>query len=749
MNIIPINQQAPEPGSNLDYALKYAVIGWHVFPLWGSLNGRCRCAGLCKSPAKHPVSHLVPRGQDDATTDQVTIRRWWAQMPEAGIGVFLKPSGLVAIDIDPRNGGLLTMELLEEQHGQLVSDVLAYTQGGGEHRIFLLARDVTINLPGKLGPGVDLKRNGYIAVEPTVGTQGVYSWEASSSPLDGVIPSPLPDWIRDLSSAPVDYTVETASSRFTTPEQVGELRDALAHISSDDRDHWIRFGLALCAIGQAGFDLWDDWSRKSAKYDPVDSMRVWRSFKPGQINFESIFFTAQQAGWINPLAGGAPAPVPVESVKVAADQAVRTPEIKVFTLPGILGQVEGWINATSRKPQPAFAVQAALAFGAAVMGRRYVTTQRNWPSLYFINIGKSASGKEHAKWAVEHLLESCKMERLIGPASYTSNSGVLSALCNQPSHITIIDEFGKTLEAASVKHSARAASAMVALMEAWGRCDGTLRPQGYSTVGMSQVDIDRMNDRSVRNPALTVLAMTTPDSFFDTIGSSAARDGFLNRFLIVESEIGRQAGQHVDPAPVPQAVMDWAHEVHHQGSIVNPDIAPGMIPTPMTVPFSKTALDAFKAFERECITRMDDHDESGLAEMFGRSNEIAMRLSLIVATGCGESVIDRAHADWAIGYVLHHAERCVERLKTSVADSEFEATSNQVLSSIRKSPDGLTDREIHQKCRRFRSLDQRGRMNVLNTMVSTGDISRVEFPPASGRGGKRVAWIAVDTVDKM
>ena len=40
----------------------------------------------------------------------------------------------------------------------------------------------------------------------------------------------------------------------------------------------------------------------------------------------------------------------------------------------------------------------------------------------------------------------------------------------------VVDEFGKVLEAASVKHGARAASTMRALMEVWGRADGTLRP---------------------------------------------------------------------------------------------------------------------------------------------------------------------------------------------------------------------------------------------------------------------------------
>lgn len=748
LNVVPLDAREPEPGSPLEFALRYAALGWHVFPVWGAHDGKCRCRRLCKSPAKHPVEHLVPRGQDDATIDPATIRRWYARMPEAGVAVFLKPSGLVAIDIDPRNGGFETMDDIEARHGSLVSEVMQFTQGGGEHRLFKLASDAT-GMPGKLGPGVDVKRNGYVVLDPTHGTAGTYDWEASSSPLDGVIPSPLPDWLRNLATPEPNNPVIVESIRFVTPGQIDELRAALASMPSDDRPQWVRFGLALFPLGQAGFDLWREWSMKSAKFDPVDLIRVWRSFKPGAVNFESIFFEAQEAGWINPLSSGAPPlPTPIAQVRIAAQpDAVETPA-HLLSPPGILGQVVQWINATSRKPQPQFAVQAAIAFCATVMGRRYCTDQRNWPSLYLLNVGKSASGKEHGKWAVEHLLEACDLGHLIGPASYTSDSGVLSALHRQPSHVTIIDEFGKVLEAASIKHSARAASAMKSLMEAWGRCDGTMRPQGYSTFGMSQRDAEKMEDRQVRNPALTLLAMTTPETFFESIGSAAARDGFLNRFLIVESDIGRQVGQASGRAPVPDSVIDWAKEIHAHQGLADPDIAAGLAAVPKMVTIYKDATALFDAFERECIDLMNDHDADGLAEMFGRCNEIAMKLALVVAVASGWGAVNAEHAQWAIDYTRHYTMRTVDRLKTSVADSEFEAMGNQVLEAIRKAgEEGLTERQINQRCRRFRGIDMRGKTNLLNTLAYTGDVVRVEFPSTSGRGGKRVAWIAADKTE--
>lgn len=749
-NVVPIHHAAPEPGSALDYALRYAALGWHVFPVWPGEDGHCTCRTFCKSPAKHPISHLVPRGQDDATTDPATIRRWWGQYPDASIGVFLFPSGLLAIDIDPRNGGYFTIEIIEIQHGDLVSDVMATTQGGGQHRIFSLRSDVAVTLPGKLGDGVDVKRNGYIVLPPSKGVMGEYTWEPSSDPLEGCIPSPLPDWLRDLSAplAPSLTPEEAAGCRYCTPEQVEELRDALTCIPADERDTWINVGMALATIGASGWELWNAWSQTSAKYDRQDQTRVWRSFKRNNgRNIESVFFEAQRQGWVNPLGEMAPevAPIAIETVRL---YQVPAEQLRIVTqaqgIPGILGQVEDWINATSRKSQPMFARQAALAFGATILGRRYVTPQRNWPSLYFLNIGKSASGKEHSKWAIEALLESCQMDHLIGPSFYTSDSGVLSALLTRPSHITIIDEFGKIVDSARVKNSPRSASAMTKLIEAFSKCDGTLRPQGYSTFGMSQSDADKMNSKVVRNPALTLLAMTTPDSFFDAISSSSVRDGFLNRFLIVESDIGRQVGEHVAPTPVSEDVIQWATGRRQHQGLVNPDIAADMPADPVVVPFTTRALAVFSEFEAECVTLMNEHEHHGLDEMFGRSNEIAMRLSLTVANSCLTPVIEREHAEWAVAYVRSHAVATAERMKTSIADSEFEAASNQVLNLIRSTPkEGRTQREIYDASRKYRALDQRGRINILNTLIFSGDVAKVSIKSLSGRGRPREAYVAI------
>jgi hypothetical protein len=745
-NIIPMHN------NNLSAALAYASVGWHILPAWWIEAGKCACGNAaCKSPGKHPIPSLAPWGQKSATTAPDTIKQWWAKFPSANIAAFLEPSGLVAIDIDPRNGGLQTIDDIEAKHGPLVSDLLQFTGGGGEHRVFQLPQNN--KLPGKLGPGVDVKANGYIMLEPSNHISGgTYSWEASSDPRDGVMASPLPDWLRDLAGHAVTASnTEPVQGRVigVTEEVKAEIVQAMDAIPADDRETWLTVGMALHSIGDPNwaFYIWDSWSQQSKKYDMVDQTRVWRSFKSrglDGITYKSIFGIAKELGTVVvPMPSTEPA-VPVESINIRKMEEEYPIDPALLVPPGILKEVTDWVNQTARKPQPQFAVQTAIAFCATVLGRRFATDHGNWPSLYLLNIGLSASGKEYAKEALETLLEACSLSSLIGPSGYSSDSGLMSSLHAQPNHTTVIDEFHRVLEQASIKGNARSQGMVRALIECWGRTNGVMRSVGYSTVGATASQVKALQGRDVSNPALTVLAMSIP-SFWESIGSAAAKDGFLNRFLIVETTIGRQVGQFNGRVPVPQTVIDWAKQVRARYTgLVDPDINPDGI-NPVIVGIDSVAMSLFTAFSAECITFMDEHDADGLAEMFGRSNEMAMKLALIIALGNSGSIVRARDAEWAIQYVKTYALRTVYRLKTCMADGEFEASKKQVLQLILMSgEEGMTVRDINTSSRRFRGMTQRQQIELLNSMAFLGEIQQVTFPPESGRGKARQAWVAVE-----
>jgi len=751
--VLPMHQNP-----RLSAALAYASIGWHILPCWWANGDKCACGNAeCKSPAKHPIAKLAPWGQNSASTDAERIKVWFEQYPDANIAAYLEPSQLVAVDIDPRNGGLQTIDDIEAKHGPLVSDLMQFTGGGGEHRVF--SRPSNTQMPGKLGAGVDVKANGYIMLEPSNhASGGKYLWEGSSDPRDGIIASPLPDWLRDLAAPkPVGSPDEPVQGRVMaiSEDTKDELIEAMQAIPSDNREVWLKVGMALQSIGDPNwaFQVWDGWSSSSSKYDHVDQMRVWRSFKAkglDGVTYKSIFGIAKELGTtIVSLNSGSPVEpaVPVESVNIRKMEEQYPVDPSMLMPPGILRDVTDWVNATARKPQPQFAVQTAIAFASTVLGRRFKTDHGNWASLYLLNIGLSASGKEYAKEALETLLEACSLSTLVGPSGYSSDSGLLSSLHSQPSHLAVVDEFHRVLEQASIKGNARAQGMVRALIECWGRTNGVMRSVGYSTVGATAAQVKALQGRDISNPSLTLLSMSIP-SFWESIGSASAKDGFLNRFLIVETTIGRQVGQFNPSVPVPQSVIDWATQIRARYTgLVDPDTNP-MGVSPVLVGIDASAMALFNSFSAECIDLMDEHDKDGLAEMFGRSNEMAMKLSMSLALGRSASTVAASDAQWAIQYVKTYALRTVYRLKTCMADGDFEAAKKQVLHLIVSTPlidQGRSVRDLNKTSRRFRGMDQRQQMNLLNSLAFIGEIQQVTFPPENGRGKPRVAWVAVES----
>jgi hypothetical protein len=73
------------------------------------------------------------------------------------------------------------------------------------------------------------------------------------------------------------------------------IRTALFTISSDGRDVWVAVGQALQAhYGDAGRDLWDEWSATSPKFDPKTQERVWRSFRGSGRSIATLFYHARR-----------------------------------------------------------------------------------------------------------------------------------------------------------------------------------------------------------------------------------------------------------------------------------------------------------------------------------------------------------------------------------------------------------------------------------------------------------------------
>jgi putative DNA primase/helicase len=227
-------------------ALQYAALGLSVVPVHSIKDdGRCTCKDgkSCTSRGKHP---RTARGIRDATRDPAEIESFWAKWPDANIGIATgRPSGIAVIDIDPRNGGLETIEHLEADLGALPTTPMAFTGGGGAHLIFNLPA-ITVR-KAAAGPGIDVLGDGCMMVAPpSCHVSGEsYSWEQGLTP-DDVRPANLPrKWLERLGGGKATPVVPVASSAGAVSQ--GQRNTHLTSVAGGSR----RAGLSQTAITAA------------------------------------------------------------------------------------------------------------------------------------------------------------------------------------------------------------------------------------------------------------------------------------------------------------------------------------------------------------------------------------------------------------------------------------------------------------------------------------------------------------------
>jgi Bifunctional DNA primase/polymerase, N-terminal/Primase C terminal 1 (PriCT-1) len=183
--------------TTLDAAFEYASRGLPVFPVYAVSPFRdrfvcfCTKGQRCKDAGKHP---MTPHGFKDATTDPATVRYRWATAPNANVAIACSRN-CVVLDVDPRHGGDVALDQLEQRHGSLPRTWTAKTGGGGLHYYFQAGEDIR-NSAGKVGQGIDIRgAGGYVVAPPSRHISGgSYEWATGRAPTDVAL-AIMPPWL--------------------------------------------------------------------------------------------------------------------------------------------------------------------------------------------------------------------------------------------------------------------------------------------------------------------------------------------------------------------------------------------------------------------------------------------------------------------------------------------------------------------------------------------------------------------------
>jgi len=528
---------------------------------------------------------------------------------------------------------------------------------------------------------------------------------------------------------------------------------------ADDRDTWLRVGMALKhEFGDDGWVLFDRWSKQGRGYDKRENRAQWKTFKTDRrslVTMRTIAKEAREAEYeaqydeiadefedlpdeeVEPVEGDDD-PIDFESLK----HLIRLPK-HLWKPPGVLGDFVDYYMATAKVPQPQLAVLAALALGSVVCGRGFVTDRDNYSSAFFAAIAETAAGKEHIKKTIEEALVAGGAEELIGYSSYTSNAGVISALLRKPKHITITDEFGRYLMSSRKSGDSNKADEQSTLMEIFGRADGRMAPKSYSTMHKTPEQIEATEGRYVVRPALTYFGLTTPEVLYKSLGAEDVNDGFLNRFIFMQSDIDYVKKNNALPQEVPKSVSAWIRE-HFSAYAEGEDeigtigdlMDPKNPPEPEVIPFTKEASDYLDMIDERYTRKMRrmKRDGSGFQGLWGRTREKAMRLSLFIALSDRRSRIGLNHIKWASDFVEHCDDRFAQQFVTQVGRHRLDPIAETVAKKIASfGPKGVSEGVLLNRCRPFANLESRDREEVIDRLLRVHGVRRVQSKSKRGR----------------
>lgn len=228
-------------------ALKYAAMGWAVFPQ--------------ASGGKHP---LTVHGHKNASTDPAMINAWWGETPEANIGVSVEASGLFVVDVDCKDGkpnGHEALARLLCEHGDFSLTVEArsgaYAAGRGRHFVFRTFPGCA-NTDGRLGAGIETKARGAFTVCPSLHRSGAtYEWVNPPSRTDVAdAPAWLVSWFAEQDAARAAAAARLAALPKADPSMISDryaaraLDDEVSAVAKCSGNRAVQLNVSAFKLGQ-------------------------------------------------------------------------------------------------------------------------------------------------------------------------------------------------------------------------------------------------------------------------------------------------------------------------------------------------------------------------------------------------------------------------------------------------------------------------------------------------------------------
>lgn len=706
--------------TNLEAALEYAEKGWKVIPLHTPKpDGKCSCNhDDCKSVGKHP---RTMDGLKSASDDEEQIKRWWGMFPLANIGILTGPeSGIIVMDIDHEDEA---SEAIGDK--EIPATLIQRTGSGGRHLIFSHpGRPVKSGT--KIIPGVDSRADGgYIVVPPSLHKSGKkYEW------INYLEPAPAPDWWVTL----IDKALKPlASVRTDNPEGAaifeGSRNASLTAFAGTLRRAGAGYDTILVALSARNSE---------ACRPPLDDKEV--EIIAQSISGYSIKTPEEEA--LEASGAMIAARLWEGEQKKKAETIIASKVVTAGPAPenlipsvGLLRDIYDYVMSVSRKEQPLAAIGSAISIVSTLMNRKYSSYTNLRANVFIATLIPSGQGKDVIMGVIPDLLMRAGAERFVG-GEPVSGSAIISALSETPVRCYALDEYGRYLASVNNRNSNPAKIEIGDVLTKIWSCSN--KP----FTGKERADRKVNKQMIIKNPFVVVNGVTVPERFWSAITSMDASDGFLGRYIVLNSPDYAKTlfPEHGAPSSFLIEKLKNLYEFFPQGgnlaSVYSPEIEVEPVVIYPDPEARKMWEDLAEKYSRIAF------EKKQFASIYNRVAENTMKLAMIYSAALNfkNPKMTLESITWGAEVAIWSAETVVEQIQRFVSDNENEKLFKEIIALIQDAgPGGMPPSVLIQR----KGLGKGGFAwkDIMAQIEASGSVFlRTKKPEGAGRPALR--WIA-------
>lgn len=741
---------------------KFWEAGYSVFGLYGrGPDGKCECGNPhCpeKSLFKHPrVSnwqHTPNWSEEQFETMEL--------MGQFRTGYGLVTDEFLIIDVDARNGGLEGFAQLSQDYPEVSGAgmiVRTGSGGGSRHLYFKVPKGIALVSRLSKYKGVDFKSGSSFVVGPgSIHASGAM-YEVSVGSVDEI--DACPPLLLAALTVPEKHRTDVNGIDIDVSHQ--DLSDMVSRVDSfDDYEIWVKVGMALHhASGGSAFNVWDQWSAQSAKYDREEMDKKWHSFgrSANPVTLATLIHYAEKGGWQQPVTFIPEAEFVTVEEPSGEVAEIDTSSIDLLRPPGIAGQMAEWIEGRSRRKRERLSVMGAIFALGNICHSRYIDDMDNVTTNIFVfNVAGSGSGKEAVQGAVKEIHKVCGLSAATHGSIKSEQEIVRNMVRHQPS-LYVIDEIGFFLN--KVKNAQEKGSAQYlegifgTLMSAYSKADdffslsGDMGDEVRASMRKEAMQIEKAleeggpkpilerrlkglmhqienSDQGIERPFLSMSGFTTNHNFDNMVTFETATNGFIARaILCTERDTTPPRKKNWRKSPMPERMVAALQQISMGGSFDMTDVAGARIEYYGDRIVIPTSSDAKAMLEQvaDLFDIMAERHKSitGLEALCLRGYEQVAKVSLILSIP--EGLRTEHHVRWAYALILRDINEKMRLVVSNdrMKDAPAEALRARIANLI-SGDDGETLGVIINKGRPFKKADIE---TCLEKMVKDGH-ARVE-----------------------